>query len=353
LRQIKITEAAEFLKGSIEGDREATFNYVSKIDQGIAGSITFLANPKYEEFVYSTAASIIIVPENFEVKNKLTASLIRMNNPYLGFCNILNHYFNPYQDKTGIEDGALVSDGVTIGKSVYIGANSYISESCDIADDVKIFPNCYIGQNVKIGRGSVLYPNCTVYFDCELGENVIIHSGVIIGSDGFGHAPAADGTYIKIPQIGNVVIGNNVEIGSNSTIDRATMGSTIIEEGVRIDNLVQVAHNVRIKKHTVIAAQVGVSGSTTIGSYSQVGGQAGFAGHIEVANKSNIAARTGVISNIEQEGQTLAGMPPLPIRDYFRTRAYMHKLPETEKRIRVLESQLRDLQKILELKDGK
>jgi UDP-3-O-[3-hydroxymyristoyl] glucosamine N-acyltransferase len=353
LRQITITEAATFLNGTIEGDPNATFNIVSKIDQGIPGSLTFLANPKYEEFVYSTKATVIIVPEDIELKQNVEATLIRMKNPYLGFCNILNHYFNPFNEKSGIEEGAVVSPSAKIGKEVYIGSNSYISEDCQIEDRVKIFPNCYIGQNVKIGKGTVLYPNATVYFDCILGENVIIHSGVVIGSDGFGHAPAEDGSYVKIPQIGNVIIENDVEIGSNSTIDRATMGSTVIEEGVRLDNLVQVAHNVRIKKHTVLAAQVGVSGSTTVGAYTQVGGQAGFAGHLEVADKSNIAARSGVLSNIEKEGQTVAGMPTQPIRDHFRAKAYIKKLPETEQRIRQLESQIKNLEKLLDTKEGK
>lgn len=348
MRQIKITEAAELLGGRIEGDHDATFNYVSKIDQGLSGSLTFLANPKYEEFVYSTPASVILVPNDFELKEAIEATLIHLENPYLGFCLILNHYFNPYQSKNGVEKGSFVAESATLGENVYVGANSYISEECKLEDGVKIFPNCFIGQNVSIGEGTVLYAGTQVYFDCVIGKQVIIHSGAVIGSDGFGHAPQSDGSYVKIPQIGNVVIEDYVEIGANTTIDRATMGSTIIEEGVRLDNLIQIAHNVRIKKHTVIAAQTGISGSTTIGSHSQIGGQVGFAGHIEVADKSIIAAQSGVISSVDQEGQTLAGMPTSPIREFFRSRAYIRKLPETELRIRELEAQIEELNKKLD-----
>jgi len=348
LRQIKITEAAALLHGTIDGDEEVSFNFVSKIDEGLPGSLTFLANPKYEEFVYSTPASVIIVPENFELKKEIQASLIRLANPYLGFCKILNQYFNPYMSLSGVEDGAQVAKSAKIGEDVYIGSNSYISEDCEIGDGVKIFPNTYIGQNVKIAADSVLYSGVNVYYDSVIGENVIIHSGAVIGSDGFGHAPNEDGSYTKIPQIGNVVIEKNVEVGANTVIDRATMGSTVIEEGVRLDNLIQIAHNVRIKKHTVMAAQSGISGSTTLGAYSQVGGQAGFAGHLTVADKSTIGAQSGVIGDIDQEKTTVAGMPAWPIREYFRAKAYIKRLPETETRIRELENQVQELKKILQ-----
>lgn len=347
MRNITITEAAALLQGEIDGDEGATFNYVSKIDQGVPGSLTFLANPKYEEFVYSTDASVIIVPIDFEAKQELKASLIRLENPYLGFCEILNHYFNPYQAKTGIDESAVISEKAKLGADVYVGANSYVSEDCEIADGVKIFPNCFIGQNVKIGKDTVLYAGVQVYYDCEIGENVIVHSGVVIGSDGFGHAPNKDGSYTKIPQIGNVVIHNDVEIGANCAIDRATMGSTIIEEGVRLDNLIQIAHNVRIKKHTVIAALVGVAGSTTIGAYSQVGGQAGFGGHITVADRTIVAAKAGVVGNVEEEGQTLAGMPTRPIREHFRNQAYLKRIPDAEKRIAELERKIEQLEGLL------
>ena len=328
---------ADFLGGEVSGPSVETVFGVSKIDQSIPGSLTFLANEKYEEYIYSTEASAVLVKPEFEPTQKLNKTLIRVDNPYLAFCKVLNKYFNPAVAKIGVDSHAFVSNKANVGKNVYIGANCYVEDGVTIGNNVKIFPNCYIGAGSQIDDNTLIYANVTIYHETHIGKNTIIHSGTVVGSDGFGHAPQADGSYVKIPQIGNVVIGDDVEIGANCSIDRATLGSTIIANGVRLDNLIQVAHNVEIQEHTVIAAQSGVSGSTTIGPNCLIGGQVGFAGHLKVAKGTQIGAQSGIAKDVVEENQRLFGSPVQPLKNELRSQVVFRELPELKKRVEDLE----------------
>jgi len=332
-----VAELADFLGGTLSGPSTKTVFGVSKIDQSIPGSLTFLANSKYEEFIYSTEASAVLVKSDFEAKPGLEKTLIHVEDPYMAFCAVLNRYFNPGVSKSGIEQGAVVSETSTVGENCYIGANTYIDAHCKIGNNVKIFPNCFIGSGVTIGDDCLIYANVSVYNDTQIGESTIIHSGTVVGSDGFGHAPQKDGTYVKIPQIGNVIIGDRVEIGSNCSIDRATMGSTIIHDGVRLDNLIQVAHNVEIGANTVIAALTGVSGSTTLGPNCVVGGQVGFAGHISVAKGTQIGAQSGLGKSVTEENTRLFGSPVQPLKDELKSQVVFRDLPNLKAKVDLLE----------------
>lgn len=337
MRDLLVAELADFLGGTVSGPPTETVHGVSKIDQSIPGSLTFLANSKYEEFIYSTDASAVLVKTDFAAKPGLSKTLIHVDDPYMAFCAVLNQYFNPGVVKSGVEKGAVISESSQIGTDCYIGANSYIDANCNIGNNVKIFPNCFIGSGVTIGDNCLIYANVSLYNDTQVGSSTIIHSGTVIGSDGFGHAPQKDGTYVKIPQIGNVIIGDKVEIGSNCSIDRATMGSTIIHDGVRIDNLIQIAHNVEIGANTVIAALTGVSGSTTLGANCIVGGQVGFAGHISIAKGTQIGAQSGLGKSVVEENTRLFGSPVQPLKDELKSQVVFRDLPGLKAKVDLLE----------------
>ncbi|MBO6515461.1 MAG: UDP-3-O-(3-hydroxymyristoyl)glucosamine N-acyltransferase [Bacteroidia bacterium] len=337
MRSLLVAELTDFLEGELSGTTTETFTGVSKIDQSIPGSLSFLANDKYEEHIYTTSATVVLVKKDFTPQKELDKTLIRVEDPYLAFCKVLNKYFNPAIAKSGVEPGAVISEKSTLGTNVYIGANTYIDENSTIGNNVKIYPNCHIGSGVTIDDNCLIYANVSIYNDSQIGENTIIHSGAVIGSDGFGHAPQKDGSYVKIPQIGNVVIGKNVEIGSNCSIDRATMGSTVIHDGVRLDNLIQVAHNVEIGAHTVIASQSGISGSTTLGPNCVVGGQVGFAGHITIAKGTKIGAQSGLGRSVTEENTRLFGSPVQPLKDEMRSQIVFRELPQLKEKVEQLE----------------
>ncbi|MDB5133619.1 MAG: lpxD [Mucilaginibacter sp.] len=334
------------LNGTVEGDPHATVNHLAKIEEAFAGSLSFLANPKYEPYLYTTDASIVIINDDQVLTEPVKTTLIRVENAYTAFSVLLEKYNTIKLNKTGVEQPSFVHPSAQVGENCYIGAFAYIGPGVKIGNNSKIYPNAYIADNVTIGSQVTLFPGVKVYFDCVIGNNVIIHSGAIIGSDGFGFAPNADGTYKKISQIGNVIIEDDVEIGSNTTIDRATMGSTIIHKGVKLDNLIQVAHNVEIGANTVIAAQVGISGSTKIGESCVIGGQVGMAGHVSVARGSQIMAKSGINRNIVEENKKWGGMPFFTsYLDNMRTLVAVSHLPELEKKVKELEKVIAELNK--------
>jgi len=315
-----------------------TVHNFGKIEEATAGQISFLANPKYEAFLYTTAASIIIIGAQQQLKEKIKATLIRVPDAYAAFATLLTKYQElKTQQLVGIQTPSFIAPSAKIGSNHFIAAFAYINEGATLGDHVKIFPNVVIGENVSIGNHVTIHPGVVIYADCIIGNHVTIHSGTIIGSDGFGFAPKEDGSYQKVPQLGNVIIEDDVEIGANTTIDRATIGSTIIRKGVKLDNQIQVAHNVEIGANSVIAAQAGVSGSTKIGKNVMVGGQAGFAGHIAIADGIKIAGRTGVTKSFMTANMTLTGYPAAEQKQSLRSQVYVKNLPELEKRVQELE----------------
>ncbi len=330
-------QIAELLKGSVEGNPQAEVNGLSKIEEGKPGTLSFLANPKYNEYIYTTKASIVIVNSTFEAESPVEATLIRVADAYKSFASLLEIYNQIVNDKKGIEQPSFVDPSATIGKDVYIGAFAYIGKNSVIGDGVKIYPQCYVGDNVVIKDNTTLFAGCRVYSFCQIGKECNLHAGVIIGADGFGFAPNEQNNYKKVPQIGNVVIEDHVEIGAGTTIDRATLGSTIIRKGVKLDNLIQIAHNVEIGENTVIAAQTGVAGSTKIGKNCMIGGQVGIVGHLSIANGVKIAAQSGIGTSITTEGEIVQGSPAFNISDYKRTYVVFKKLPQLERKINELE----------------
>jgi UDP-3-O-[3-hydroxymyristoyl] glucosamine N-acyltransferase len=341
--QFTARDISLLLNGTVEGDALATVDRLAKIEEATAGALSFLANPKYESFLYTTNASIVIINKDQVLAQPITATLIRVENAYSSFAVLLEAYNSIKLNKTGIEEPSFIHPTAKIGKDAYIGAFAYIGPNVTVGDNCKIYPNSFIADNVTLGNNVTLFPGVTVYFDCVLGNNVIIHSGTIIGADGFGFAPQADGSYQKIAQIGNVVIEDDVEIGSNTTVDRATMGSTIIRKGVKLDNLIQVAHNVEIGANTVVAAQTGISGSTKIGERVILGGQVGVVGHISIANGSQVQAQSGISRNIADEGKKWMGSPATKYNDHMRSQVVINRLPELEKRIQELEKIIKEL----------
>lgn len=341
--QFTALQIGQLLNGTIEGNPEVAVSSVAKIEEAQSGSLSFLANPKYEPYLYTTEASIIIINEDVNLAKPVSATLIRVKDAYSSFSILLEAYNQAKLDKSGIEEPNFIHPSAKIGKNVYIGAFAYIGANAVIGDHTKIYPQTYIGDMVKIGESCTLFAGVKVYHECVLGNQVVIHSGTVIGSDGFGFAPQADGTYKKIAQIGNVVIEDDVEIGSNNSIDRATMGSTIIRKGVKLDNLIQVAHNVEIGSNTVIASQSGISGSTKVGENVVMGGQVGTVGHISIAKGSQIAAKTGVNRSLEEEGKKWGGMPVSTFNDNYRSQVVFQRLPELEKKLEALEKELKSL----------
>ena len=337
------TQIALLINGKIEGDAAAAVSSFGKIEEAKTGELSFFSNPKYEEYLYTSSASVIIINEGFELRQPVKATLIRVADAYSAFAILLNKYQRIAQQQiTGVQEPVYISKTATYGKDVFIGAFAYLGENSSIGDNTKIYPNAYIGDNVKVGNNSTIYPGAKIYHNTVIGNNVIIHAGTIVGSDGFGFAPLPDGSYLKIPQIGNVIIEDDVEIGSNTTIDRATMGSTIIKAGAKLDNLIQVAHNVEIGSSTVIAAQTGISGSTKIGNRVLIGGQAGIVGHITIGDGAKVNAQSGVSKSMEP-GKSVTGSPAYDMTAALRSQAITRKLPEMEKRIKELEALVKKL----------
>ncbi|WP_234733368.1 UDP-3-O-(3-hydroxymyristoyl)glucosamine N-acyltransferase [Tellurirhabdus bombi] len=337
--EFTIKQIATLLNGTIEGDETLKISQLSKIDEGKEGSISFLANPKYESHLYSTAASAVIVDKSFQPKQAVQTTLIFVDNSYSAFTQLLqevNKLVNSV--RIGVEEPAFLGNGATVGEQVYRGAFSYVGANSRIGNNVKIYPHAYLGNNVTVGANTIIYAGVKIYDNAVIGQNCIIHANAVIGSDGFGFAPQPDGSYHTIPQLGNVVLEDDVSIGAGSTIDCATMGSTVIRQGVKIDNLVMIGHNVEIGKHTVIAAQSGVSGSTKIGEKCVIAGQVGIVGHISVANGTKVGAQSGIGKSVKQEGTTLKGSPATDINENLRSLAVFRKLPALEKRVQELEA---------------
>ena len=337
-------QIADFLKGEIIGNPDVKVNNFAKIEEGKPQTLTFLSNPKYTHYIYETKADIVLVNADFKAEKDISATLIRVDNAYEALAKLLKLVEMTKAAKVGVEPMSYVAPSAKVGEEVYIAAFAYISEKAVIGNKCKIYPHVFIGENVKIGNNVTLYSGVKIYADCKVGDNSIIHAGAIIGSDGFGFAPQPDGSYSKIPQIGNVVIESNVEIGANTTIDRAVMGSTIIHEGVKLDNLIQIAHNVQIGKHTAIASQTGISGSTKIGEKCVFGGQVGLAGHINIGNEVKIGAQSGIMKDLK-DGAELIGSPAIPIKDWYRSSVIFGKLPEMYRDLSQLK---RDITKLKE-----
>lgn len=341
--QFTAQELSLMLNGTVEGDPMVSVNQLAKIEEATAGTLSFLANPKYEPYLYSTGASVVIVNNDQALAGTVNSTLIRVDDAYVAIAILLEKYNTIKFNKTGIEQPSFIHPSATTGENVYVGAFAYVGPNVKIGNNTKIYPQVFIADDVVIGDDVTIFPGVKIYHDCRIGNNVTIHSGTIIGSDGFGFAPLADGTYNKISQIGNVVIEDDVEIGSNTTIDRATMGSTIIRRGAKLDNLLQIAHNVEIGANTVIAAQTGISGSTKIGDNSVIGGQVGFVGHISIAKGSQVQAQSGVSRSITEEGKKWAGSPAVAYGANMRSQIVVNRLPELEKKIIELEKIITEL----------
>ncbi len=336
-------QIAALINGKIEGDANAVVGSFGKIEEAKEGQLAFLANPKYEEYLYTTKASIIIINDTLELKQPVEAALIRVPDAYTAFANLLSKYKQMMQQQlTGIQQPVYIASSASYGQNVFIGAFAYLGENVSLGNDTKIYPGVFLGDNVKVGSHTVIHPGAKIYHDCMIGSHVIIHAGTVIGSDGFGFAPQADGSFQKVPQIGNVVIEDNVEIGANTTIDRATIGSTIIRAGAKLDNLIQVAHNVEIGSSTVVAAQAGISGSTKVGKGVMIGGQAGLVGHINIGDDAKINAQSGVSKSIEP-GKAVTGSPAYDYTSALRSQAISRNLPELEKRVKELEELVKQL----------
>ena len=317
-------QIADFIGGRVEGNEQATIKTFAKIEEGKEGAITFLSNPKYTQYIYDTKASVVLVNEDLQLEHPVNCTLIRVKNAYECVAKLMQMYAASLPKKTGIDPLAFVAKTAVIGKDVWIA------------------PFAYVGEGVKIGDGTMIYPHVTIYDGCQIGKNVTIHAGSVIGSDGFGFAPNQEG-YEKIPQLGIVIIEDNVEIGANTCVDRSTMGQTIIHKGVKLDNLIQVAHNCEIGENTVMSAQVGMAGSTKIGAWCMVGGQAGFSGHIKIADKTFVGAQSGVISNTKGNGEQLIGAPAIDPKVFFKAQAVMKKLPDMYRQIAQMQRELDEL----------
>jgi UDP-3-O-[3-hydroxymyristoyl] glucosamine N-acyltransferase len=340
-----IKEIASLLQGEIIGSRDVIIESLSSLENASSGCISFLSNPKYENQIYETKASAVIVKDDFEPARELNTTLIRVKDPYLGFSMLLDEYDKLISyEKEGIEEPSYIGKGSSTGERVYRGAFSYIGENVTIGNNVKIFPHVYIGDGVQIGNDSILHAGTKIYANVKIGVNCHIHAGAVIGSDGFGFAPQKDGTYKKIPQLGSVILEDNVDIGANTVIDCATLESTVIKKGAKLDNLIQIAHNVVIGENTVIAGQTGISGSTKIGNNCVLAGQVGIAGHVDIADKVTIGAQAGITKSITQEGQILLGSPAIYVGDFRRSFTIFKKLPELQDRLLTLEAKVRNFQ---------
>lgn len=332
------SQIAGILEGEIEGNPEIAVHKLSKIEEGEAGSLTFLANPKYTPYVYSTEASIIIVNKDFTPEQSLSTTLIKVEDAYKSFSKLLAYYDQVKSAKTGVEDPVHIAESAVYGADCYLGAFCYVGNNVRMGDNVKIYPNAYIGDNVVIGDNTIVFAGAKIYSETQIGRDCVIHSGAIIGADGFGFAPDDDGVYSKIPQTGNVIIEDHVDIGAGTTIDRATLGSTILRRGVKLDNQIQIAHNVEIGEHTVIAAQTGVAGSTKIGKHCMIGGQVGIVGHILIGDRVKIQAQSGIGRNVKDD-EVLQGSPALNYGDFNKSYVHFKNLPRLVNRVESLEKQ--------------
>jgi len=343
--EFSANQISELLQGNIEGNGETSVSTLSKIEEGKSGSLSFLANPKYTEYIYETEASIVIVGNDFIAERKLqhNPTLIRVEDAYGAFGKLLEMYNQVKNNKIGIAASAIVSESAVMGKDVYLGENVVIGDNTTVADGVKIFPHSFIGDNASIGSNTTIFAGARIYSETQIGKECVIHSGTILGADGFGFAPNSEGNYKKVPQIGNVILEDFVEIGANTCVDRATLGSTIIRKGVKLDNLIQIAHNVEIGENTVIAAQTGIAGSTKIGKNCMIGGQVGIVGHVKIADEVKIAAQSGIGNSITEKGAIVQGSPSIPIGDYKRSYVMFRKLPSMASQIHDLEKQLKEL----------
>jgi UDP-3-O-[3-hydroxymyristoyl] glucosamine N-acyltransferase len=336
-------QIASFIQGEIIGDENATVHTFAKIEEGVPGAISFLSNPKYTSYIYDTQASIVLVNRDFEPEQEIKATLIKVDNAYESLAKLLSLYEQSKPKKTGIHPLAYVDEQAKIGNDVYIGPFAYIGAGTVIGDHAQIYPHSYIGDHAKVGDGCVIYSGVNVYHDCRIGDRCVLHSGVVIGADGFGFAPTPEG-YDKIPQIGIVVLEDDVEIGANTCIDRATMGATTIHKGVKLDNLIQIAHNVEVGANTVMASQVGIAGSAKVGEWCMFGGQVGIAGHIHIGNKVNLGAQSGVPGNIK-DGSQLIGTPTMELKSYFKAAAVYRKLPDMYLEMNTLRKEIEELKR--------
>lgn len=342
-------QIATILNGEVVGNPDVTVSGLAKIEEGTSGTLSFLSNPKYEEYIYKTGASVCIVNDTFEPVKPLpeTLTLVKVEDAYACFAKLLEVYNQMRQKQARIEQPSFISEKAQVGEGLYLGAFAYISDGAKIGNNVKIYPNVYVGDNVVIGDDTILHPGVRIYADCVIGARCILHAGAVIGSDGFGYAPDENGVYSRVPQIGNVILEEDVEIGANSTVDCATLGSTILRKGVKIDNLVHLAHNVEVGDHTALAAQVGVAGSAKIGKHVMVGGQAGISGHLHIADGTKIVAQSG-IPNTVKKAETLMGSPGIPIEDFKKSYFGFRKLPFLLQKINELEQKIKTLSKSAE-----
>lgn len=341
--QFSALQLATMLDGKLEGNPDVKVSNIAKIEEAGEGMLSFIANPKYEEFIYTTNASILIVNESLVIERPIKSTLIRVKDAYSSFALLLEQYRYLTGNKSGIQQPSYIPASVKMGENVFVGAFAYLGENVVLGNNVKIYPGVYLGDNVVVSNDSILYPGVKVYDNCIVGSRVMLHAGCVIGGDGFGFAPQPDGSYKKVPQIGNVVIHDDVEIGANTTIDRATMGSTVIRKGVKLDNLIQVAHNVDIGTNTVIAAQTGVSGSTKIGQNCVIGGQVGMVGHIHIADSTKINAQSGLSKSITVPNTSLTGSPAYDYKSSLKSQAIFRNLPDLEKRVKELEEMVKQL----------
>ncbi len=334
-------QIAAFIQGEIVGNENAEVYTFAKIEEGTPGALSFLANPKYAEYIYTTQSSIVLVNKDFEAQKEISTTLIKVDNAYESLAKLMMLYESSKPKKQGISSLASISQSAKIGENVYIAPFVVIGDNCEIGDNCMIHDSVSIGDGAKIGDNCILYAHATIYHDCRIGNNCILHSGSVIGADGFGFAPTAQG-YEKIPQTGIVVLEDNVEIGANTCVDRATMGSTIVHAGVKLDNLIQIAHNDEIGSHTVMAAQVGIAGSTKIGEWCMFGGQAGISGHSTIGNRTTVGPQCGTIGSLK-EGETVLGSPAMDAKEYIRAAAYLKRLPEMSKTIKQLKKEIEEL----------
>lgn len=338
-------QIATFIQGEIVGDENATVHTFAKIEEGIPGAISFLSNPKYTPYIYETQSSIVLVNRDFAPEQEVKATLIKVDNAYESLAKLLNLYEQSKPKRVGIHPLAFVAETAKVGKDVYIAPFACIGEHAEVGDNTVIHPHVTIGSGAKVGSDCIIYASATIYYDCRVGNHCILHAGCVIGADGFGFAPTPQG-YEKIPQIGIVILEDKVEIGANTCVDRATMGATIVHSGVKLDNLIQVAHNDEIGSHTVMAAQVGIAGSTKIGEWCMFGGQVGIAGHIHIGNQVNLGAQSGVPSSIK-DGSQLIGTPPMEMKPYFKSASVYRKLPDMYLELNALRKELNELKQLL------
>jgi UDP-3-O-[3-hydroxymyristoyl] glucosamine N-acyltransferase len=336
---------ADFLKGEIEGNPDIKVNTMAKIEEGHEGALSFLANPKYEHYIYETKSSIVLVNKSFVPSGSIGATLIRVENSYEAFASLLRLVDQARPRKKGIHPTAIIETTAKVGSDVFVGPYTYIGENCTIGNGCSIYPHVYIGDNTILGNNCTLNPGVKIYHDCLLGEGCIVHAGSVIGSDGFGFAPQSDNEFMKIPQLGNVILEDHVEIGANVTIDRATMGSTLIRKGVKLDNLIQIGHNVEVGENTVMAAQTGISGSTKIGKNCMFGGQVGLAGHLKIADGTKIGAQGGILGDVKEENTVILGSPAMEIKQYLRSSVVFKRLPELKAKVDLLEKEIESVKK--------